>query len=113
MLEFERKGAKSEVYTRRFPDITGGVCDFCGIRNNLLPSEVQYLQPHDPACPYAQRGGIGQIRCSYCPETVNPVDVVKQRRLVVHESPTVPGQLLAVCDSYDCSRKHESRFKLN
>ncbi len=113
MLQSERQGSTSEVYSKRYPDITGGVCDFCGVINNLLPSEVQYLQTHDPACTYAQAGGVGMLRCAYCPPNADPVEVIRQRRLTVHDSPSAPGKLLAVCDSLTCSDKHIKRFQLN
>ena len=110
---FERQGNRSEVYTRRYPDIIGGVCEYCGVLDKSKPSEEQYTVTHVSTCTYSTIGGLGELRCTYCPESVNPVDVVKQRKLTVHESPTNPGQLIAVCDSYECSRKHENRFKLN
>ena len=110
---FERQGNRSEVYTRRFPDIICGVCEYCGVTDRNKPSEEQYTSIHVSGCPYTSIGGLGEIRCSYCPENVNPVDVVKQRKLSVHESPSNPGQLIAVCDSLACSDKHNKRFKLN
>lgn len=113
MLQSERQGSQSEVYVRRYPDITGGICDFCGILNNLLPSEVQYMQKHVDGCLYAQAGGLGQLRCTYCPANADPVEVIKQRRLAVHDSPSMPGKLLAVCDSLTCSDKHIKRFQMN
>lgn len=111
MLESERQGAKSEIYVKRYPDITGGICEYCGVIDKLQPSEVQYLLPHVNSCPYGAAGGMGQLRCEYCPESIDPEEVVKTRKLVVHASPANPGRLLAVCDSYNCSQKHTDRFK--
>ncbi len=29
----ERQGVKSEPYTRRLPQIRGGICEYCGVSN--------------------------------------------------------------------------------
>jgi len=113
MLQSERQGSTSEVRTRMYPPIRCGVCDFCGIRDNKQPSETQYLLPHEPTCPYSAIGGMGQLACSYCPDNSDPYEVVKTRLLMIHASPTAPGQIIAVCDSLGCSAAHEKRFKLN
>ena len=113
MLQSERQGRTTEPVTRMFPPIRGGVCDFCGIRDNKKPPEIQYTLPHEPTCPYSSMGGLGTLACSYCPQNVDPADVVKNRLLMVHESPTSPGRIIAVCDSLQCSSAHEKRFKLN
>ncbi len=113
MPQFERQGSTSEVYTKRYPDITGGVCDFCGVITGLEPSEVQYQITHVANCPYSAIGGVPFIRCSYCPDNVDPVEVIKRARLSVHQHPDHPNQLIAVCDSYNCSQKHLQRFKRN
>lgn len=113
MAQFERTGSKSVVMTKKYPDITGGVCDFCGVRDNLQASEVQYELGHVPNCPYTAIGGIHDIRCSYCPDEVNPIEVIKQRKLLVFASPERPGELLAVCDNYTCQGKHQKRYQIN
>ena len=113
MLHSERQGNVAEPMTRMYPPITGGVCDFCGIMDNKRPSEEQYLLGHVPACPYTSRGGLGQLACSYCPQNVNPTEIIKNRKIQVHDSPTNPQQIIAVCDSLQCSSAHEKRFKLS
>jgi len=113
-MQFERQGSRSEVYVRKYPDIVGGVCEFCGIVNSNAPAEEQYRITHVANCPYAAIGGTpGIIRCSYCPDNADPIEVVKRARITVHEHPDRPNQLLAVCDSYNCSQKHLQRFKKN
>ncbi len=112
-LQSERQGRVAEPITRMYPPIRAGVCDFCGIRDNKQKSEIQYLLPHEPSCPYFRQGGLGQLACTYCPDNADPYEVVKNRLLMVHDSPTNPGQLIVVCDSLGCSSAHEKRFKLN
>lgn len=111
MLQSERQGGVSEPITRMFPPIRGGVCDFCGIRDNTKASEIQYTLTHEPTCPYGKMGGIGALECSYCPPTANPYEVVKNRLLMVHESPTNPGRLVVICDSLGCSEMHSKKYQ--
>lgn len=106
MPQFERQGSTSVPLTRAYPAVIGGVCEFCGVINNLLPSEEQYK-----LCPHFK--GMGELRCTYCPDAVDPVGVVKERQITVHGSPTNPGEVIAVCDSYNCSQAHLKRFKRN
>ncbi len=101
-MQVERQGARSEPYTRRHPQVRGGVCEFCGILDGNVPSQFQYK-----LCPHYR--GM-QLRCSYCPENKDPDDILYHGILNVADSPD--GQsLIAWCDSYDCSRAHEARFK--
>lgn len=102
-MPLERVGAKSVPFTRMKPHVIGGVCEFCGIMDNTQPSEVQYM-----LCPHFK--DIGEIRCSYCPESANPIDVIKKANIKVHEHPDRPNMWIAVCDSYNCTRAHELRF---
>lgn len=102
-MPLERQGAKSTPYTRMKPRVIGGVCAFHGVMDNNQPSEVQYL-----LCPCFK--DVGELRCTYCPETTDPVEVIKKADIKVHEHPDRPGTWIAVCDSYNCSRAHETRF---
>ena len=104
-MPLERIGAKSAPYTRMKPHVIGGVCEFCGVLDNLQPSENQYL-----LCPHFK--DIGELRCSYCPATADPIEVIKKADMKVHEHPDKPGVWIAVCDSYNCARAHETRFNL-
>lgn|SRR3990167_1245220 len=106
MPQFERQGSISEPITTAYPPIRGGVCDFCGILDNLQPSYVQYQ-----LCPHFK--GMGELQCSYCPATADPIDVIRGRKIMVHGSPTNPNQVIAVCDDYKCSQKHLAKFKMN
>lgn len=106
MAQFERQGRISEPMTRAYPAVIGGVCEYCGILDNLKSSEEQYK-----LCPHFK--GMGEVRCSYCPETSDPIGVIKERKIVIHGSPTNPNEVVAVCDSYNCSQAHLKRFKRN
>ena len=102
----ERQGVRTEAYTRRLPQIRGGICEFCGVMDNKVPSQFQYQ-----LCPHFR--GLGEMRCSYCDETQNPVDVILHAVLNIAEHPDKPNELVVWCNSYKCSGKHETRFRVN
>lgn len=106
MTNFERQGSVSEPMTRMYPRVIGGTCEFCGVLDNLQPSEVQYQ-----LCPHFK--GMGEIRCSYCPENSDPTEVINRSSIKIHGSPDNPNAVIAVCDSYNCSQAHLKRFKRN
>lgn len=101
----ERQGARSEPYTQRYPQVRGGICEFCGVLDPRVSSEFQYK-----LCPHYR--GM-ELRCSYCDETKNPDEVVYHANMNVAAHPDNPDKLIVWCDSYECSRKHEARFKRN
>lgn len=101
----ERQGQRSEPYTRRHPQVRGGVCDFCGIIDQNMPAEHQYK-----LC--AHYRGM-QLRCSYCDDNKDPNEVIYHAVMNVADHPDNPQTLIAWCDSYECSRRHEQRFKRN
>ena len=102
----ERQGGYTEPMTRRLPQIRGGVCEFCGILDKNVPSHFQYQ-----LCPHFR--GLGEMRCSYCNEAMNPLDVIKQGVINVAEHPDNPDKLVVWCNSYVCSGKHIARFRVN
>jgi hypothetical protein len=104
-MRVERSGSQSEAYTRRFPQIRGGICEFCGVLDRNVPSQHQYK-----LCPHYR--GM-QARCTYCPENKDPDDIVYHTDMNVAEHPDNPNTLIMWCNSYDCSRAHEKRFKRN
>ena len=106
MAVIERQGSVSVPMTRKYPKVTGGICEHCGVMDNLQPSEVQYT-----LCPHFK--DIGMLRCSYCDESKNPVEVIKSAEINIHGHPDNPDKLVVVCDSYECSQKHLARFKLS
>lgn len=103
--QVERQGVYAVPYVRRLPQVRGGVCEFCGILDKNIPSEFQYK-----LCPHFR--GM-QLRCSYCDETKNPDEVIGHSTLNIYEHPDNPDKLVVVCNSYDCTRKHEVRFQTN
>lgn len=102
-IQLERQGARSEAYSRRLPTVTGGVCDFCGIIDKNAEATDQYK-----LCPH-YRGT--QLRCTYCPGTKDPNEVIRISKFNVAENPDRRDEWIAWCDSYECSKKHEERFK--
>lgn len=102
--QIERQGAEGVPVTAYYPQVRGGICEYCGVLDNTLPSEQQYkLCPHFRA--------LGQLRCSYCDATKDPNEVVQRSVLNIHGHPDNPKRLVVVCDSFTCSQKHEKRFK--
>lgn len=99
----ERQGSKSEPYTEHWPQVRGGTCEFCGTLDANFPAEQQYK-----LCPHYR--GM-QLRCSYCDESKDPDQVIGHSVLNVHGHPDNPDKLVVVCDSYNCSRAHEARFR--
>ncbi len=100
----ERQGSKTEPRTRRLPQVRGGICEWCGVMDQNLPSELQYT-----LCPHFRE--IGQLRCSYCDESKNPDEVNRNSVLNVAGHPDDPDKLIVWCNSYNCSRAHEKRFR--
>ena len=102
----ERQGASTEPYTRRLPQVRGGVCEFCGVLDKNIPAQDQYK-----LCPHFR--GIQELRCSYWDEAKNPIDVNLKAILNIAEHPDNPNKLVVWCNSYECSGKHEKRFRVN
>lgn len=102
----ERQGIRTEPYTRRLPQIRGGVCEFCGVLDKFVPAQFQWK-----LCPHFR--GIEEMRCSYCDEAVNPTDVLLKGIMNVAEHPDNPSKLVVWCNSYKCSAAHEKRFRVN
>lgn len=100
----ERQGDVSSPYTRRFPQIRGGICEFCGVIDPHQPSQYQYK-----LCPHYR--GM-QMRCTYCPQTKEPDDIIYHSTLNIAEHPDNPNKLVVWCNSYECSKKHLERFKV-
>lgn len=104
-MRVERQGSRSEPYTRRFPRILGGICEYCGVMDGNTPSQFQYK-----LCSHYR--GM-QARCSYCPETSDPDEVIRTADLNVAEHPDKPNTMIMWCNRYECSKAHETRFRRN
>ncbi len=108
--QVERRGGVSVPYTKMYPLIKGGTCDFCGTLDANQPAEYQYK-----LCPHFR--GM-DLRCSYCDQAKNPEEVMGRSVVKVHEHPYEKDQvgrptLVVVCDSYKCTDKHLARFELS
>lgn len=101
----ERSGSISAPYSVRFPEVRGGICEYCGVKDMNQPSENQYK-----LCDHFR--GM-QLRCSYCPETKDANEVINHTTLKIAEHPDNPSKLVVWCDSYECSKKHLERFKIS
>lgn len=104
-MKIERQGLRAEPYTKRFPEVRGGVCEYCGILDPYQDAHNQYK-----LCPHFR--GM-QLMCSYCPSSKNPDEVITRSVLNIHGHPNDPETLVVVCDSFECSDKHLKRFQLS
>lgn len=102
-MRVERQGSKSEPYVRHYPDIRGGTCEYCGVLDRNVAAQDQYKM-----CPHYR--GM-QARCSYCPDTKDPDEVIRSMRLQVVDHPDRPGTLIMVCDATTCGDAHIKRFQ--
>jgi hypothetical protein len=102
--EVERVGNLSSGVTIVFPEVRGGVCEWCGVIDGNYPSQYQYK-----LCPH-YRGK--QLSCSYCPAEKDVDDVINHSVLRIMQHPDHPKKLLIHCNSYNCLRKHEQRWKI-
>lgn len=101
-MQVERTGESSSPTSFRYPQVRGGICEFCGVIDGNQPSQYQYK-----LCPHYR--GL-QLRCTYCPPAKDPDDVIYHANLNVASHPDDNSKLVVWCDSYDCSRAHEKRF---
>lgn len=104
-MQIERQGEFTSAVSRRFPEVRGGICEYCGVLDGNYPSEYQYK-----LCPHYR--GM-QLHCTYCPAGKDADDVVNHSVMKIAEHPDNPNKLVVWCDSFECSRRHEERFKMN
>lgn len=104
----ERRGAGTVPFVHHYPEVRGGVCEWCGIVNDTVPAINQWS-----LCSHFSPHGITELACSYCPIEKDPSEVIRSHTLNVYDSPTNPGEVVVVCDDYECVRKHRSRFQVN
>lgn len=97
------RGVSSSPMSRRFPEVRGGQCEYCGTLDPHQPGDLQYK-----LCPHYR--GM-DLKCVYCPFTKDQEEVVRNSTLNVAEHPYRPGELIVWCKSFECSKKHEEAFK--
>lgn len=102
-MRLSSRGATSAPVSRRFPQVRGGQCEFCGTIDPYQPGDVQYK-----LCPHYR--GM-ELRCQYCPAHKDSSEVVRNNTLNVAEHPYHPGELVVWCKSFECSKAHEQAFK--
>lgn len=102
----ERQGRSSTPHVHHMPQIRGGICEWCGVIDGNFPAHLQYTM-----CPHFR--GLGEMRCSYCDESKDPTDVIIHSVLNIMEHPQNRDQLVVVCNSYECSRRHIARFTVS
>lgn len=103
-LRLTRPGESSELLARSFPNIKGGVCDYCGVIDKNVPGHLQYK-----LCPHYQ--GM-EMKCTFCKETADHTDVIRMSDLIVKEDPYAPGNLVTLCQGYECTRKFRQKYHL-
>lgn len=108
--ETERRGGKTVPYTKMYPMVRGGLCDACGVIDPNSESTHQYK-----LCPHFR--GMN-LECSYCDPTKDPIEVTRISVLKAHDHPYEKDsqgrpKIVVVCDSYECSNKHETRFDVS
>ena len=103
VMRVERQGSETSPVTRRFPQIRAGICEYCGVLDKNVAAQFQYK-----LCPHYR--GM-QARCTYCPESKDPDDVVYHSILNVAEHPEKAGTLVMWCGSFQCSEAHLRRFR--
>src|SRR3990167_3035150 len=99
------RGVSSAPMSRRFPEVRGGQCEYCGTLDHNQPGDLQYK-----LCPHYR--GM-DLKCVYCPAHKDQEEVVRNSTLNVAEHPYRPGELLVWCRSFECSKKHEEAFKIS
>ena len=104
-MEVERVGNLASGMTFVFPEVRGGICEYCGVIDANYPSQYQYK-----LCPH-YRGK--QLSCSYCPAEKDQDEIINHSVLRVLQHPDHPNRLIVHCNSYDCLKKHEQRWKVS
>lgn len=104
-MKIGRTGDGANIASRQYPDIRAGTCEYCGVINNNYSGDVQYK-----FCPHYS--GM-EMKCSFCKESANHPEVVRMSKMIVREDPYLPGQLVTLCGSYECTRKYENKYHLN
>lgn len=101
----ERQSSGTVPVTRRWPQVRGGQCEFCGVMDKLQPAAHQYKM-----CPHYR--GMDLV-CSYCDPTKDPDEVNYHSILNVAEHPSNPDVLVVWCNQKACTDAHLKRFQVS
>lgn len=101
-MRVERQGDLPSPVSRRFPQVRGGICEFCGVIDPNQPAQYQYK-----LCPHYR--GL-QLQCSYCPASKDADDIIYHSNMNIAEHPDKPGTMVVWCDSFECSKKHLEKW---
>lgn len=104
--QIERRGGSTEPLVHHYPEVRGGVCEWCGTVDDRQPAVIQYT-----LCSHFK--GMGELQCSYCPQDKDPMEVTRSHTLNVWNSPTNPNEVVVCCSSTECEKKHQDRFRVN
>lgn len=99
-----RYAAGGVPMSRKWPDVRGGVCEWCGVIDPNTPSQFQYK-----LCEHYR--GL-QLACDYCGGQRDQDDNIYHSTFLIHDHPDNPDLLVIRCNSYKCVEKHEQRFKV-
>lgn len=112
MKVIERQGDVNAPMTKHYPTINGGQCNYHGTIDPLAPAISQYK-----LCGCFK--DVGEVRCSYCPESKDPNEIMRisNIQVMVHPDdlykPDNQQRVIGVCNSFECSDKHLKRFKVS
>lgn len=91
--------------THRYPEVRGGICEWCGVLDPFTDSIDQYK-----LCPHFRNM---QLACSYCPMQVDQNEVIRRTVMRIQDSPENPNELVVWCDNFECAQKHLARYQKN
>ncbi len=103
-MRLSRPGESNGISARFFPRIKGGVCESCGVIDPNYPGNMQYK-----LCPHYK--GM-EMKCAFCKQAADHDDVVRMSDILVHEDPYLPGNLVTLCGSYECTKKYEQKYHI-
>ena len=111
-MQIERQGGSNSPMTKHYPRVYGGQCERHGTVDSNQPATEQYK-----LCGCFKE--VGDIRCSYCPDTKDPREVIRMSdmQVMIHPDdmgkPAETQRVICLCNSFECSDKHLKRFKVN
>lgn len=97
-------GTSGSAMVNRYPDVRGGICEFCGVLDQNVESQYQYK-----LCPHYR--GMS-LACDYCGGKRDADEVAYHSTLLITDHPDDPNRLVVRCNAYPCIQAHEKRFKV-